>query len=117
MARAHAYHEAGADVLYLESIESEEQVERIARELPGPKLIDMFAGGKTPFVPVKRLAELGYHLMIVPNDLQRASIKSMQRALDAIKRDGGTMSMMADMASMAEREKIVRTEEFLRLDE
>jgi 2-methylisocitrate lyase-like PEP mutase family enzyme len=114
--RSHAYHEAGADVLFLESLESEEQVERVARELPGLKLIDMFAGGKTPLVPVKKLAEFGYHIMIVPSDLQRASIRCMQRTLEVIKRDGGTGAIMSDMATMAEREKILRTEDFLRLD-
>jgi 2-methylisocitrate lyase-like PEP mutase family enzyme len=116
MERAHAYHRAGADVLFLESLESVEQVERVARELPGPKLIDMFAGWKTPFIPPERLGELGYQLMIVPNDLQRAAIRSMQRALDAIKSRGGTADIADELATMAEREKIIRTDEFLSLD-
>jgi 2-methylisocitrate lyase-like PEP mutase family enzyme len=116
MRRALAYHEAGADVLYLESLESVEQVERVARELPGPKLIDMFWGGKTPFMTPSELARLGFSLMIVPNDLQRAAIRSMQKALSAIMRDGGTGSMADDMATMAEREEIVRTRAFLALD-
>jgi len=116
MERVRAYHKAGADVLYLESLQSVEQVERVARELPGPKLIDMFAGGITPFVSPQRLGELGYQLMIVPNDLQRATIRTMQRVLEVIKRQGGTSEIMGDLATMAEREKIIRTDEFLSLD-
>jgi 2-methylisocitrate lyase-like PEP mutase family enzyme len=116
MDRAHAYHEAGADVLYLESLADISQVERVARELPGRKLIDMFAGGKTPLVAPETLASLGFQLMIVPNDLQRAAIGHMQRALAAIRRDGSTRSMVDQMATMAEREEILGTAAYLALD-
>src|SRR3546814_195554 len=85
--RAHAYMEAGADVIFVEAPTTVDQIETIARDLPYPKLINMFKGGKTPFMPASRLAELGYKFVIVPSDLQRAAIKNMQNALDAIKTD------------------------------
>ena len=56
IARAHVYAAAGADVIFVEAPVSIEQIETIAHRVPQPKLINMFQGGKTPLLPVARLA-------------------------------------------------------------
>jgi 2-methylisocitrate lyase-like PEP mutase family enzyme len=114
--RAHAYAEAGADVVFVEAPTSEDQIETIARRLPMPKLLNMFEGGKTPFVPLARLRALGYRIVIIPSDLQRAAIHAMQGVLAAIRRDGSSRSVAERLVSFAEREDIVGTAEYLRLD-
>src|SRR3546814_2973577 len=48
--RGHAYMEAGADMIFIEAPTSVEQIERIAKDMPYPKLINMFNGGKAPLV-------------------------------------------------------------------
>ncbi len=111
--RAAAYHEAGADMLFVEAPTSESEIATIAKSLPGWKLINMFEGGKTPLLPVSRLEALGYQLVIIPSDTQRAAIKAMQRVLAAIARDGSAAAMAADMASFKERETLVDTAGFL----
>ncbi|MFJ9322567.1 isocitrate lyase/PEP mutase family protein [Streptomyces globisporus] len=111
--RAHAYAEAGADVIFVEAPETVEQIEEIAARVPQPKLINMFHGGKTPLVPRDRLRELGYRLIIVPSDLQRAAITAVRRTLEAINRDGDSGAVREDLASFADRERIVRTAEYL----
>jgi 2-methylisocitrate lyase-like PEP mutase family enzyme len=116
IARAHAYAEAGADVLFVEAPESEAQIEAIARALPGPKLINMFEGGRTPLVPLARLEALGYRIVIVPSDLQRAAIRAMQDVLAAMRRDGNSRAVADRMATFAEREAVVGTREYLDLD-
>ncbi len=67
--RAALYHEAGADMIFVEAPETVEQIERIAAEAPGLKLINMFVGGKTPLVAADRLKALGYTIVIIPSDL------------------------------------------------
>jgi 2-methylisocitrate lyase-like PEP mutase family enzyme len=116
LARARAYAEAGADVLFVEAPTSEAQIETIARSLPGPKLLNMFEGGKTPLVPLARLRALGYRIVIIPSDLQRAAIRAMQEVLAAIQRDGNSRALAGRMASFAEREAIVGTTDYLTLD-
>ena len=111
--RCHAYVEAGADVAFLDAPVSEAQIEEIARRIPGPKLINMFHGGKTPLLPVSRLQALGYAIVIIPSDLQRAAIKAMQRALAAIARDGSSLGVIEHLAPFDEREAIVATDEFI----
>lgn len=111
--RCLAYAEAGADVVFLDAPTSEAQVEQIARVLPGWKLINMFEGGKTPLMPVSRLEELGFAIVIIPSDLQRAAIKAMQTTLEAIRRDGSSGAVLSNMAGFSEREQLVGTAEFL----
>ena len=114
--RARAYAEAGADVVFVEAPTSEAQIETIARRLPMPKLLNMFEGGKTPFVPLARLRALGYRIVIVPFDVQRAAIHAMQETLAALRRDGSSRGVAKRMVSFAEREAIVGTADYLALD-
>jgi len=111
--RAAAYLEAGADVSFVEAPTSQAEIAAIAKRLPGWKLINMFEGGKTPLLPVSRLQELGYQLVIIPSDTQRAAIKAMQRVLATIAHDGSAAAMRGDMVSFAEREAIVDTASYL----
>jgi len=115
--RAGAYGEAGADVIFVEAPTSEEEIAAVARRFPGWKLINMFQGGKTPLLPVARLEALGYNIVIIPSDLQRAAIKAMQRALECIGRDGSTAAMTADMASFKEREAVIDTAGYIARDQ
>lgn len=116
MDRAAAYVEAGADMLFVEAPTTEEQIAEIARRVPGWKLINMFQSGKTPLLPTRRLAELGYQLVIIPSDLQRAAIAAMRRALRCIAEDGSTAAMAGDMVTFKEREAVIGTDGYQELD-
>jgi 2-methylisocitrate lyase-like PEP mutase family enzyme len=116
MDRASAYIEAGADMIFVEAPTSEAEIADIAKRLPGLKLINMFAGGKTPLIPVPRLEAFGYHAVIIPSDTQRAAIKAMQRVLAAIARDGSAASMADDMVSFKDREVVIDTAAYIERD-
>lgn len=105
--RGNAYAEAGADMIFVEAPQSLAEIERIALEVKAPLMINMFWGGKTPLVPAEHLAALGYRIMIVPSDLQRAAIRAMQRAAAEIRTHGHTAAMAEDMVSFAEREELI----------
>lgn len=105
--RGQAYARAGADLIFVEAPQSLQEIERIAQAVRAPLLINMFWGGKTPLVPPARLAALGYRIMIVPSDLQRAAIRAMQRAAAAIRQDGNTAALADEMVSFAEREQVI----------
>ena len=111
--RASAYIAAGADMVFVEAPTSEVQIAEIAKRLPGLKLINMFAGGKTPLLPVRRLEEFGYHCVIIPSDIQRAAIKAAQRVLAAIAGGGSSASMAGEMVSFDEREVLIGTAAYL----
>ena len=117
IARAAAYAEAGADVVFVEAPQSEEQIAEIARRLPQPKLINMFHGGKTPLMSIQDLEAIGYKIVIVPSETQRAAIAAMRRVLEAIARDGHSGALVQEMASFKEREVIVDTARYLEAGE
>ena len=111
--RACAYVEAGADMLFVEAPQTVQQIEEIAKRTPGPKLINMFYSGKTPLVPTDDLKAMGYQLIIIPSDLQRAAVTAMKEVLNVIKRDGNSGAIADGMMTFQEREQLVKTKEFL----
>lgn len=111
--RAAAYKEAGADLLFVEAPETEEQIAEIPKRLPGPLMINMFRGGRTPFVPAKRLGELGYALVIVPSDLQRAVIRTMTQVLQAIHDDGDSGAVADLLSPLPARDEAVDHDDWL----
>ncbi len=64
--RAKAYAAAGADVLFVESPESTEEVKAIAEAIDRPLLANMVNGGRTPLLPASDLQALGYRIAIYP---------------------------------------------------
>lgn len=116
IARAKAYAEAGADMIFVEAPDSLAQIESIAKQIKIPKLINMFSGGKTPLVPLKTLQQLGYSIVIIPSDLQRAAIKAMQKTLATIAKNGDSSAIASELTTFKEREAIVETEKYLKID-
>ena len=115
--RGHVYAAAGADMVFVEAPESEPEIAAIAAALDVPLVINMFQGGKTPLVPAARLEKLGYALMIVPSDLQRAAITAMQTAAQTLLTEGSTASIADRMISFADREQLIRLDDYAALDE
>jgi carboxyvinyl-carboxyphosphonate phosphorylmutase len=65
--RARRYRDAGADMLFLEALQTDAEIEAAAAAFPDtPLLFNWAEGGKTPPTDLARLAELGYRLVIFP---------------------------------------------------
>lgn len=115
--RAKAYLAAGAHMIFVEAPTSLGQIEQIAAEIPEPKLINMFYGGKTPLVEKQKLAELGYKLIIIPSDSQRAAAKAIQDTFAVIHKHGDSSSMQDRLLSFNEREAIINTKAYLNFED
>ena len=89
--RVGQYKEAGADVLFVESPASEEEMETICRAFPDtPLLVNVVEGGHTPCLPAERLEALGYDLAIFPNSLTRLIGKAGLELMQDLKSSGTT---------------------------
>lgn len=64
--RGEAYAKAGADILFIESPESESELEQIGRSFDKPLLVNMVEGGRTPILPPARLKALGFTIALYP---------------------------------------------------
>jgi 2-methylisocitrate lyase-like PEP mutase family enzyme len=77
--RANLYAEAGADIIFVEAPQGVDEIERLAREVDAPLLINLVLGGMTPLESSARLAELGYAIAIHPsNPLARATFAMLE---------------------------------------
>lgn len=86
IARGQAYHDAGADVVFVEAPGSKDDMRRICTEVPGPQMVNMAHGGQTPILPAQTLAEIGYSLAIVPGAPPLAALAAMDSVYEHIKR-------------------------------
>lgn len=106
--RARRYADAGAEILFVEAPTDRRQIEATARELAGHTLlINMFEGGRTPVVARDELAAMGYRIVIVPSDLQRAAIHAMRRAAAELRAHGGTSAMSDHLTTFDERDVLI----------
>jgi 2,3-dimethylmalate lyase len=102
IARGRRFAEAGADVIFVESPESAEEMRAVCSQIPAPTLANMVEGGRTPILPQAELAELGYKIVIYPNSLTRVMARAGQRLLDELKSTGTTAGLAADMLTHGE---------------
>jgi len=82
--RGEAYARAGADILFIESPESEDELARIGRARDLPILANMVHGGRTPVLPAKQLQALGFRIGIYPVVGFLAMAEALRRAYDSI---------------------------------
>ena len=115
--RVNAYLEAGADVGFVEAPQTVEELRVVGRQVRGPALVNVFEGGKTPMLGAAELEGMGFRLGIYPSQTHRAAIRAAQRVLRAMKEDGDTRRVEADLATFQEREDAVGTEHWRALEE
>jgi 2,3-dimethylmalate lyase len=95
--RGEAYAKAGADILFIESPESEEEMARIGRHFDVPLLANMADGGRTPILPRKRLEELGYAIAIFPVTGLLATTKALERVYGVLKDKGSSDTLASEL--------------------
>jgi 2-methylisocitrate lyase-like PEP mutase family enzyme len=115
--RVNAYLEAGADVGFVEAPQNADELRIVGQRVAGPALANVFEGGKTPMLPAGELEAMGFRLGIYPSQTHRAAIRAAQRVLQALKEDGDTRRVEADLATFEERERAVGTAHWRALEE
>jgi 2,3-dimethylmalate lyase len=108
--RGEAYREAGADVVFIESPESEAEMQTVSDRIDAPLFANMVNGGRTPLLSSDRLKELGYAIAIHP----ALGFLSVGAALDKAYKDlatNGITSPDIDLYSFAEFNKLLGFED------
>jgi carboxyvinyl-carboxyphosphonate phosphorylmutase len=101
--RARRYRDAGADVLFVEALQSEAEIERVAELFPDvPLLFNWAEGGKTPPLGRDRLRELGFRLVICPISTLLAATEAMRAVLGRIARDGTPIEAVRDLPGLTD---------------
>jgi 2-methylisocitrate lyase-like PEP mutase family enzyme len=87
--RARAFADHGADLIFVEAPQSEAELERVAREVPAPCMVNLVEEGDTPLLPHARFEAMGYRIAAYPLTLLSSAVRAMQDALGAL-REGRT---------------------------
>ncbi len=108
MRRAEAYANAGADVLFLESPESVEEMEKIGRAFAGvPLLANMVEKGRTPLVAPAELERLGYRIAIYPGTGFLAAGAALDRVYRTLRETGSSRSLADSLYDFNEFNKLM----------
>lgn len=104
--RAERYREAGADILFVEAPQSEQELRAVPRRVPGPHVANMVEGGRTPLLPVAELDE--FAIVLFANIALQAAMKGMQAVLAQVHRSGSLDGLDGLIAPWSERQQLVR---------
>lgn len=115
--RCEAYVEAGADVLFLEALQTREQAAYVTGRFDVPVLYNFVETGKSPLLPVSELEELGFKLVIFPISAMLAALRTMTDLMRELRETGTTAHLVADrMVSIQECFDTVGLSDMLALD-
>ena len=88
--RGKLYRDAGADIVFVESPESDEEMKRICSEIDAPTLANMVEGGRTPVLCAQRLKEIGFAIVLFPGSGFLAAGKALESVYADIRENGCT---------------------------
>ncbi len=93
--RGQLYARAGADIIFVESPETVDEMTRIGQEIDAPLLANMVEGGRTPILPAAKLQALGYSVAIYPAVGFLAVAAALERAYGHLLQHGDSTGLPA----------------------
>ncbi len=97
--RLQSYAEVGADGLYVDAPESIDQLREISRRLKPlgkPLLFNMARSGKSPYLSLKEVHELGFDYALCPIEPLLAMHKAVKEMMEIFMREGCSTNAIAD---------------------
>ncbi len=105
--RARKFSEAGADILFVEAVETADEIRRLPQLLDKPQLMNMVIGGKTPIFGTDELGQLGYGIVLYANAALQSAVAGMQKALTVLRDTRRIDEDPALVAPFKERQRLV----------
>lgn len=115
--RGRAYEKAGADVLFIESPETVNEMKEITSAFNVPVLANMVEGGRTPLLPAQELEDLGYHIVIFPTSSTYITAQAVKNLMEELRKTGTTQNILGQMIPFSEFNKLVGLSEVHELED
>jgi len=100
--RAQQYIEAGADAIFPEALQNEQEFRDFAAEIDLPLMANITEFGKSPLLTFEQLAEFGYRMVIFPQSAFRVSMKASEKFFAALKKTGTQSDWLDKMQTRKE---------------
>jgi methylisocitrate lyase len=111
------YVDAGADAIFIEALQTEEEFGRYAERVQVPLLANMTEFGKTPQLTVQQFADLGYAMVIFPMTTFRVMMKAVEGVLSEIRDQGSPVAWLDRMQTRDELYELVGYDDYNDMDE
>ena len=105
LARCHDFAAEGADIIFLEAPETEDEMRRFCAAMTKPCMANMVPGGKTPILPPQQLQAIGYKLALYPVMLLSSAVAAMTATLAALR--PGASAPQPPSVSFTELQRVV----------
>ena len=94
-------------MVFIEAPESDEEFERISREIDAPLLANMVEGGFSPVLPAETLSRLGFAIAIYPGTGFLATAKTLEGVYGHLKSNGSSIDLEAGRLSIGEMHELM----------
>ena len=116
ISRAKAYVNAGADLIFPEALQTEEEFKQFAKEINVPLLANMTEFGVSPLMSAQELFSIGYKIVIFPVSALRVTMKNTQVLYQEIKKEGAQKSFLNKMQTRQELYELIDYDAYAKLD-
>lgn len=115
--RGKMYYKEGADVVFVEAPQSEEELREIPKKIEAPLLANMIENGITPTFSANELKSMGYSMVVFPLSGLYGSAFAMKRILTDLKKNGSTKNSRDTMLDFNEFNELVELSKFMKMEE
>jgi carboxyvinyl-carboxyphosphonate phosphorylmutase len=114
--RGKAYHEEGADVVFVEAPQSEDELREIPKKVDAPLLANMIENGVTPTFSANELNRMGYSMVVFPLSGLYGATFAMKKIFSHLKKNGTTKNCKDMMLDFNEFNDLVELAKFMRME-
>lgn len=111
LSRCRDFEAEGADIIFLEAPETEDEMRRFCQAMTKPCMANMVPGGKTPILAPEGLRDVGYKLALYPVALMTSAIAAMRATLAALRQPDAGKNLPPSI-SFLELQKVVGFPEY-----
>ena len=117
IARAQAYVDAGADIIFPEALKDEKEFEEFRKKIKAYLLSNMTEFGKSKLLTKEQLENLGYNIVIYPVTTQRLALKNVEDGLKQIFEEGHQNNVIDKMQTRKRLYELVDYEKYGEFDQ
>jgi methylisocitrate lyase len=114
--RAKIYKEAGADIIFPEALETEDEFKTFADKIDSPLLANMTEFGKTPYYTADEFSNMGYQIIIYPVSGLRIAMNAISTLFDEIFLKGTQLEYVESMLTRKELYDLVDYDKYVKMD-
>jgi|TARA_B110001454_G_scaffold198888_1_gene203311 methylisocitrate lyase len=114
--RAKLYKDAGADIIFPEALETEDEFKIFAESVNGDMLANMTEFGKTPYYPADKFADMGYKIIIYPVSGLRTALNAISALFDEIMKTGSQVNFVEGMLTRKDLYNLINYDNYVKMD-